>query len=100
MIAVADPVTRDLELQMNRAETPSLTEVRQMISIKDVLKRIPMSRSTLEHKVKEGTFPKVYAIAPMRVGFFLDEVIEWQRDLIENHIRPNEPTRVLVRGRV
>lgn len=70
-----------------------------MISIRDVLKRIPMSRSTLERKVKEGTFPKMYSIAPMRVGFFLDDVLQWQADLIENEIRPTEPVRVLVRGR-
>jgi len=35
-----------------------------------------MRRSTLERKVKEGTFSKMYAIAPMRVGFFLDDVIK------------------------
>jgi hypothetical protein len=42
----------------------------------------------------------MYAIAPMRVGFFLDDVVKWQRNLIENPIRPNEPTRVLIRGRM
>ncbi|OAF05686.1 hypothetical protein AYJ54_01945 [Bradyrhizobium centrolobii] len=70
-----------------------------MISIRDVLRRVPISRSTLERKVKEGTFPKMYSIAPMRVGFFLDEVLQWQADLIQNEIRPAEPLRVLVRGR-
>jgi predicted DNA-binding transcriptional regulator AlpA len=85
---------------MKRAEPPEITSaIRQMISIKDVLKRIPMSRSTLERKVKEGTFPKMYSIAPMRVGFFLDDVLKWQADLIQNEIRPSEPVRVLVRGR-
>jgi predicted DNA-binding transcriptional regulator AlpA len=52
-----------------------------MISIRGVLERVPISRSTLERKVKEGTFPKMYSIAPMRVGFFLDEVLQWQADL-------------------
>ncbi|MET4384287.1 putative DNA-binding transcriptional regulator AlpA [Bradyrhizobium sp. F1.4.3] len=61
-----------------------------MISIKDVLKRIPVSRATIERKVKLGTFPKMYSIAPMRVGFFLDEVLAWQKALIENAIRPTE----------
>lgn len=55
--------------------------VRQMISMAEVLRRIPLSRSTIERKVKEGTFPKSYPIAPMRVGFFLDDVIEWQKEL-------------------
>jgi predicted DNA-binding transcriptional regulator AlpA len=70
-----------------------------MISIRGVLERVPISRSTLERKVKEGTFPKMYSIAPMRVGFFLDEVLQWQADLAQNAIRPKEPVRVLVRGR-
>ena len=85
---------------MNRAEAPDpASAVRQMISIKDVLKRVPISRSTLERKVKEGTFPRMYSIAPMRVGFFLDDVLQWQAALIENEIRRGEPVRVLVRGR-
>jgi predicted DNA-binding transcriptional regulator AlpA len=85
---------------MKRAAPPNrASAVRQMISIRDVLRRVPISRSTLERKVKEGTFPKMYSIAPMRVGFFLDEVLQWQADLIQNEIRPAEPVRVLVRGR-
>lgn len=85
---------------MERTESPEVAAaIRQMISIRDVLKRIPMSRSTLERKVKEGTFPRMYSIAPMRVGFFLDEVLQWQANLIQNEIRPNESARVLVRGR-
>jgi predicted DNA-binding transcriptional regulator AlpA len=58
-------------------------EVRQMISMQEVLKRIPISRSTIERKSKAGTFPKYHPIAPMRVGFFLDEIVEWQRKLAE-----------------
>jgi predicted DNA-binding transcriptional regulator AlpA len=34
-------------------------EVREMISINDVLKRILASRSTIERKVRDGTFPKM-----------------------------------------
>ena len=84
---------------MKRAEPADrMSGVRQMISIRDVLKRIPVSRSTLERKVKDGTFPKMYSIAPMRVGFFLDEVLAWQKALIENEIRPTEPVRPIVRS--
>ncbi|MCP1757711.1 helix-turn-helix transcriptional regulator [Bradyrhizobium elkanii] len=56
--------------------------IRPMISMSQVLKRIPLSRSTIERKVKEGTFPHSYPIAPMRVGFFLDEIVEWQKQLV------------------
>ena len=47
--------------------------------------------------MKKGTFPKMYSIAPMRVGFVLDDVPKWQADLTQNEIRPSEPVRVLVR---
>jgi predicted DNA-binding transcriptional regulator AlpA len=69
-----------------KTETTSTTSpdgIRQMVSMKEVLKRIPISRSTIERKVKNGTFPPYHPIAPMKVGFFLDEVIEWQRKLAE-----------------
>jgi predicted DNA-binding transcriptional regulator AlpA len=59
--------------------------IRQMISMSEVLKRIPLSRSTIERKQKEGTFPKSYPIAPMRVGFFLDDIIEWQKQLTDKN---------------
>jgi predicted DNA-binding transcriptional regulator AlpA len=65
-------------------------DIRPMISISDVLKRIPLSRSTIERKVKDGTFPRSYQIAPMRVGFFLDDVVEWQRNLVEQAGHENE----------
>ena len=64
---------------MKRADPPDrAAAVRQMISIRDVLRRAPISRSTLERKVKD---------------------LQWQADLIENEIRPAEPVRVLVRWR-
>ena len=69
-------------------------DVREMISINDVLKRIPVSRSTIERKVREGAFSKMYSIAPMRVGLFLDEVVEWQKRLAETAIRQSESENV------
>ena len=62
-------------------ETKTETGLRKMISMKEVLKLIPISRSTIERKIKDKTFPESYPIAPMRVGFFLDEVLQWQKDL-------------------
>ncbi|WFU52179.1 AlpA family phage regulatory protein [Bradyrhizobium pachyrhizi] len=58
-------------------------EIRPMISIKEVLKRLPLSRSTLHRMVKEKRFPKAHELSPMRIGFFLDEVVEWQKKLSE-----------------
>jgi predicted DNA-binding transcriptional regulator AlpA len=57
------------------------TDVREMISVADVLKRVPVSRATLHRMVKEKRFPQSHEISPMRIGFFLDEVIAWQREL-------------------
>jgi prophage regulatory protein len=57
--------------------------IRQMVSINEVLKRVPVSRSTLHRMVREKTFPQSHEISPMRVGFFLDEVIEWQRKMAD-----------------
>ncbi|MEY9147472.1 helix-turn-helix transcriptional regulator [Bradyrhizobium elkanii] len=58
-------------------------EVREMISVSEVLKRLPVSRSTLHRMVKEKRFPQSHELSPMRIGFFLDEVVEWQRKLTE-----------------
>jgi prophage regulatory protein len=55
--------------------------IRQMVSISEVLKRVPVSRSTLHRMVKEKRFPQSHELSPMRIGFFLDEVIEWQKKL-------------------
>ncbi|MCW2077867.1 UNVERIFIED_ORG: putative DNA-binding transcriptional regulator AlpA [Bradyrhizobium japonicum] len=56
-------------------------EVRPMISVAEVLKRLPVSRSTLHRMVKEKRFPQSHELSPMRIGFFLDEVVEWQKKL-------------------
>jgi prophage regulatory protein len=71
---------------MKESTKPALNDnqdngIRQMVSINEVLKRVPVSRSTLHRMVKEKTFPPSHEISPMRVGFFLDEVIEWQRKM-------------------
>jgi prophage regulatory protein len=66
---------------MNDNEKPE--GLRQMLSFKQVLSMIPLSRSTILRKIKEGTFPKPRALAPMKLGFYLDEIIEWQKALDE-----------------
>jgi prophage regulatory protein len=56
-------------------------DLRQMISMKEVLAKVPFSRSTLLRQVEEGAFPKPRPIASGRVAWYLDEVIEWQKEL-------------------
>lgn len=53
----------------------------------EVLRRIPVSRSTLHRKVKDGTFPQPRHITRLRIGFFLDEVVDWQRRLSAADLR-------------
>jgi predicted DNA-binding transcriptional regulator AlpA len=53
-----------------------------MISITELLERIPISRTTLDKMVKEGTFPRPYPIRPTKFGFFLDDVVNWQKQLV------------------
>ena len=55
--------------------------LRQMIPIREVLKLVPVSRATLHRMVRDRRFPQSHELSPMRVGFFLDEVIEWQKNL-------------------
>ncbi|MCA1534628.1 AlpA family phage regulatory protein [Bradyrhizobium sp. NBAIM03] len=62
--------------------------LRPMISIAEVLERIPVCRTTLDKMVKEGVFPKPYHLTPMKLGFLLDEVVEWQQRLISEVKNP------------
>jgi predicted DNA-binding transcriptional regulator AlpA len=58
--------------------------LRQMISIGEVLKLVPVSRSTLHRMVRDKRFPQSHELSPMRVGFFLDEIVAWQTNLAES----------------
>jgi predicted DNA-binding transcriptional regulator AlpA len=52
---------------------------RKMISCKDVLKTVPVSRSTLARMIEDGRFPRAAPLARGRKAWFLDEIIEWQK---------------------
>ncbi|WP_316196724.1 helix-turn-helix transcriptional regulator [Bradyrhizobium sp. SZCCHNS3053] len=56
-------------------------QLRQMVSIKEVLEKVPFSKATLLRKAADGSFPKAKKIADGRIAWFLDEVIEWQKQL-------------------
>jgi len=61
----------------------ALEDVRKMLSWKQLLSIIPLSRTTLEIEIKEGRFPKPYPLSSLKVGFFHDEVVEWQKNLVK-----------------
>jgi prophage regulatory protein len=66
---------------MNDNEKPTMDDLRPMLSFKQVLSMIPLSRSTILRKSKDGTFPKPRNLAPMKLGWYLDEIVAWQKAL-------------------
>jgi hypothetical protein len=69
-----DGATRSIGLgisAMKDTATGSGPRLRPMISIAELLERIPISRTTLDKMVKEGTFPRPYPITPTKFEFFL-----------------------------
>ena len=59
----------------------SREEVRDMLTAEQVLKRIPISRTTLFRLERDKLFPQGRAITPHRKLWFKDEVAVWQKDL-------------------
>jgi prophage regulatory protein len=53
-------------------------QIRPMLSIKQVLALILLSRATLYREMKVGRFPAAHEIAPRRIAWFKDEVATWQ----------------------
>jgi prophage regulatory protein len=66
---------------MTTESTTQDNELRQMISIKEVLGKVPFSKATLLRKAGDGSFPKAKKITDGRIAWYLDEVIEWQKQL-------------------
>ena len=81
----------------NAMEQGSGPNLRPMISIAELLERIPISRTTLDKMVKEGRFPKPYPITPTKFGFFVDEVASWQRELVGASGKSLESTSANIR---
>jgi prophage regulatory protein len=67
-----------LMMNDNEKEAPKL---RPMLSMKQVLKIVPVSRSTLGRMMDAGRFPKSHWLSDGRVAWFEDEVIAWQAQL-------------------
>jgi prophage regulatory protein len=77
MIAVIqEPETED------RASDES-AGLRRMLSEKQVLRIIPVSRTTLFRMEKAGRFPRSTYISPNRRIWFADEIIAWQNTIDE-----------------
>jgi prophage regulatory protein len=53
-----------------------------ILRLPDVLKRTGYSRSGLYHKIDQGTFPAPISLGERAVGWFEEEVDEWQKKCI------------------
>lgn len=68
----------------NRQETktetgaPAKSELRRMLSEKDVLNIVPVGRTTLFRMEKAGRFPRSTYISPNRRVWFEDQIVAWQ----------------------
>jgi prophage regulatory protein len=58
------------------------SKLRPMLSMKQVLNIVPVSRTTLWRMITDGKFPKSKTLSDGRVAWFEDEVIAWQTALL------------------
>ncbi len=56
----------------------------RFITIKEVAKRLGVSRMTLDRWQRKGHFPKTYILAPHRVAFKLAEIEQWEASLAQS----------------
>lgn len=49
----------------------------RLLSLKDVLARTALSKSTIYQLIKDGAFPKQIAISVRRVGWLESEIDNW-----------------------
>jgi len=57
-----------------------MSEVRKMLTVEDVLKLIPISRTTLWRMQRDKQFPKGHIVRGQKV-WYADAVAAWQNDL-------------------
>ncbi len=69
---------------MDRFESPVSAHVgterlpgRRVLTIREVVRRVGLSRSTLYELVRRGDFPAPLELAPNRVGWLHEEIDAW-----------------------
>jgi predicted DNA-binding transcriptional regulator AlpA len=60
---------------------------RRMITEEELLKLVPLSRTTLYRLIKGGSFPKGRYVSANRRLWFADEVVAWQAEV--DQFNPN-----------
>jgi predicted DNA-binding transcriptional regulator AlpA len=67
-----------------KTEPPLL---RPMLTLKEVLEIVPLSRTTIYRKEKAGTFPESHFLSENRRVYYLDDVQNWQAALTTDNPR-------------
>jgi prophage regulatory protein len=62
---------------------PDEPRPRRMLSEREVLEIIPVSRATLHRMAKRGGFPRATYISANRRIWFADEIVAWQNSVDE-----------------
>lgn len=62
--------------QSARMET-ELVRDRKVLSIREVVSRVGLSRSTIYEMIRRGEFPAPIELGPNRVGWLSDEIDAW-----------------------
>jgi len=76
-------------------ENERITEsARPMLVLAQVLKIVPVGRTTLHRMERDGRFPPSYPISANRRAWYEDEVVAWQKAL-----RPGRRVTRNARGR-
>jgi prophage regulatory protein len=83
---------QEAESEEAESENRARAGPRRMMTEREVLRLIPISRSTLWRREREGTFPRGSYISPNRKVWFEDEVCAWQ-DAIEGQGRGRKNQR-------
>lgn len=87
---------RELEMALTRAwgrekkeaGVPAMSELksggggaRRMLTLEQVLEKVPVGKSTLRRMIKNKEFPGPHFISPRKMVWYDDEVEDWQADL-------------------
>ena len=58
----------------------------RILSVEELLERIPLDRSTLWRMARDGRFPRPLQLTPSRIGWRWTSILEWLADREENPV--------------
>jgi prophage regulatory protein len=62
----------------------------RFLSVKQVLERVGLCRTTLYERMRAGTFPQTFPLGPTRVAFRESEVDAWMQAQINAPVKRDE----------